>query len=204
VSVVIPIKSFDLAKQRLGVVMSSQDRHELAEQLARGVILAAHPLSVAVVCADKGVEVFARALGAEIVSDPGSGLNNAVRAGVEAVTRNGAKRVVIIHADIPLAQNLSARLRINTLRENDALIVPDRRLDGTNVLSLPTSLFTDPATDQFQFRYGGGSFHNHVMSARAAGLQIIERRDHLLSLDIDTAEDLSEWKRRIGDNPVGR
>ncbi len=187
---VIPIKSFDLAKQRLTDVLSGAERKDLAEKLAIGVIRSASPLPVVVVCHDAAVADVALGLGAEIVDDGRLGLNNAVHVGHEFVRQCGGTRIVVIHADIPLKGNLSARLRTNMLTSADVLLVPDRRLDGTNVLSVPVDA-------GFQFHYGHASFGQHRNEATRCGLRILERRDHMLALDIDTADDLREWNRRM-------
>jgi 2-phospho-L-lactate/phosphoenolpyruvate guanylyltransferase len=200
--VVIPIKSFELAKQRLQDVLTSPERKNLAEKLAIGVLLASAPLPIAVVCADETVAAVARDLGAHIVSDPSTGLNDAVQAGVLFASGHGGSRVVVVHADIPMIDNLSARLRISELQPNDALLVPDRRLDGTNIVSVPIGLPIGlptalPIGSQFRFQYGKRSFLHHRAEAIRCGMRVIERRDTNLSLDIDTAEDLHEWKRRL-------
>ncbi len=65
------------------------------------------------------------------------------------------------------------------------MIVPDRRDDGTPVLSLPTD--ADVA-----FGYGPGSFTHHCAAARAAGLTVEVVRDDALQFDIDVPADLDE------------
>jgi 2-phospho-L-lactate guanylyltransferase (CobY/MobA/RfbA family) len=73
-------------------------------------------------------------------------------------------------------------------------MVTDRHSDGTNVLSFPIA-------SSFTTAYGPGSLDNHMRAAQASGLayEIIE--DASLSLDLDTADDLTELERRRKDTP---
>ncbi len=189
--VVVPVKSFRSAKQRLADVLDPSARQHLASQLAAGVIRAAAPWPVLVISGDAEVAEFARAYDASTIDDPMQGLDVAVRAGVDAAAVRGATRVVIIHADLPLASALAERLAIDGLGDDEVLIVPDRHLSGTNVLSIPIP-------DQFEFHYGPGSFELHCAEARRNGLVVVERRDQQLSLDIDTPVDLRLWQAMPG------
>ncbi|MGA1122091.1 MAG: 2-phospho-L-lactate guanylyltransferase, partial [Ilumatobacteraceae bacterium] len=68
VAVVIPIKSFSLAKTRLAASLSPESRNRLARQCADAVVRAASPLAVYVVCSDDEVASWARAHGASVVT----------------------------------------------------------------------------------------------------------------------------------------
>jgi 2-phospho-L-lactate/phosphoenolpyruvate guanylyltransferase len=63
-------------------------------------------------------------------------------------------------------------------------VVPDRRLDGTNVLAVPTEA-------GFRFSYGAGSFARHRAEARARGLPARIVRDDHLAWDVDLPADLA-------------
>ncbi len=56
----VPVKAFADAKQRLGPALSSRDRQELVRAMAERVLDAAAPLPVAVVCDDTEVADWAR------------------------------------------------------------------------------------------------------------------------------------------------
>jgi 2-phospho-L-lactate/phosphoenolpyruvate guanylyltransferase len=188
--VIVPVKSFRFAKQRLASVLSPEERHALAATLAAGVIKAAAPWPVLVINGDNEVAELATSLGAKTIDDPGQGLNNAIVAGVSHARLAGASRVVIVHADLPLAAALPQRLALDGLTAADVLIVPDRHLSGTNVMSIPTNC-------DFTLHYGVGSFAQHLGEATARGLRVIQRRDRRLSLDIDTPDDLSMWRATL-------
>src|SRR5271165_5780121 len=59
-AVLVPVKAFAVAKRRLGPALSDQDRRALVRRLAEGVLAAAAPLQVAVVCDDTEVADWAR------------------------------------------------------------------------------------------------------------------------------------------------
>lgn len=182
--VLTPVKAFAHAKGRLSTVLDPPHRERLARWMAQRVIGAAAPLPVAVCCDHEGVRAWAEAAGAEVVWTPGLGLNGAVRAGVDAVCGRGATRVVICHADLPFIGPLTEAT--DGLGRDDALIVPDRHDDGTNVMVLPAG----PALSTFSFAFGPGSFDAHRAAATAAGWSVSVRRAAPMGWDIDRPDDL--------------
>jgi 2-phospho-L-lactate/phosphoenolpyruvate guanylyltransferase len=185
--VLIPVKSFNVAKQRLSGVLDPAERRALAVELATGVIAAAAPWPTIVISGDDEVDALARTLGASTIPDPGSGLVAAIEAGAAQAYAAGAHRIVIVHADLPLVSSLSEHLHVAELGPNEILIVPDRHRSGTNVLSLHSSM-------EFPLQYGPGSFGLHLTEARRRGFVVIERVDRQLSLDIDTPADFEHWQ----------
>lgn len=176
-AVLIPVKAFHAAKARLSDSLSDGDRERLARWMAERVVLAARPLPTFVACDDDVVAAWAEALGAEVLWGPGLGLNGAIDLGVDLVAGKGADHVIIAHGDLPLADRLS-----NVSRRGHVVLVPDRRRDGTNVMSRPCDV-TMPAA------YGAGSFHRHLHAALSAGLPVSVRADPHLSIDVDTVDD---------------
>lgn len=177
-AVVVPVKAFHAAKVRLAPALSPTDRSDLARHMATAVVNAAAPLPVVVVCDDVEVRAWALDLGAEVLWTPGLGLDGAVAAGVAHVARAGFDRVVVCHADLPLATGLR-----HVAEGAGAVVVPDRRADGTNVISLPAGC-------GFRFAYGPGSFHRHVAEAERLGLDVVVLDDVDLSWDVDVPDDL--------------
>jgi len=179
VAVLVPVKAFGEAKVRLAPALPADERSRLARAMATHVVEAARPLPVAVVCDDAAVADWARQSGALVVWEPGRGLNGAVQAGVERLGAAGAERVIVAHADLPLAGPLAwaGGFRGVTL-------IPDRRDDGTNVVCVS-------ATSGFTFSYGPGSFQRHGAEARRLGLGLRVVREPLLGHDIDVPADLT-------------
>jgi 2-phospho-L-lactate guanylyltransferase len=178
----MPVKAFAEAKVRLAPALPSAARAALAEAMAAHVLAAAGDLPVAVVCDDAGVADWARRRGALVVWEPGRGLNGAVEAGVAHLAAAGVERVVVAHADLPLADGLG---ELDT--GEGVTLVPDRRDDGTNVVCIPS-------TSGFKFAYGPGSFARHGAEARRLGLALHIVRDPRLSFDVDLPADLAGLK----------
>lgn len=184
VAVIVPVKSFGLAKGRLADTLSPRERAQLSQQCAERVVRAARPWPVYVVCSDAEIADWATAQDAHAVQCSTPGLDVAVAAGRAAAINDGADHLVVAHADLPLAATLQ-----HIPREGAVSIVPDRHHDGTNVLSFP-------ARSAMTTAYGPGSCDNHVALAHAAGLRVDIIEDADLSLDLDTADDLREFQTR--------
>lgn len=178
VAVVVPVKAFHAAKQRLAPTLAPAERADLARRMAERVLLAAGTLPVVVVCDDPVVRTWAEGLGAVVRWTPGLGLDGAVEAGVAAVEASGADRVVVSHADLPLATDLD-----RVVGTDGVVLVPDRHRDGTNVISIPAGC-------GFRFAYGPGSFERHRAEAERLGLSVDVRVDLDLAWDVDEPADL--------------
>ncbi|HEU5300820.1 MAG TPA: 2-phospho-L-lactate guanylyltransferase [Acidimicrobiia bacterium] len=178
--VVIPIRSFRGAKERLAGRLSDVARADLARDLATRVVRAAAPLPVAVVSSAPEVRAWALEVGAEVLDDPGTGLDAAAAAGSDHLGDRGFRRAIVAHADLPDAGPLAPLAEGIGLR--DLVLVPCHRDDGTNVCSIPL-----PRT--FPFSYGPGSFRRHQMSAQELGLDVVVVRRVDLAFDIDVPDD---------------
>jgi 2-phospho-L-lactate guanylyltransferase len=113
------------------------------------------------------------------------GLDGAVEAGVAAVEAAGATRVVIAHADLPLARDLARLARPGRpgVEPTSITLVPDRHGDGTNVVVLPAGC-------GFRFAYGPGSFARHRAEGARLGLAVHVVHDPHLGWDVDIPADL--------------
>ena len=177
-AVLVPVKAFDQAKQRLAPVIDAAARRALATAMAETVLRAAGGLRTAVVCDDEAVRAWAEALDAEPIWTPGLGLNGAVAAGIAHLERRGVERVIVAHADLPLARDLTW-----VARTDGVTLVPDRHRDGTNVLCVPAGSGFTPA-------YGAGSFRAHRAEAARLGLTARLVPDVRLGWDVDRPADL--------------
>ncbi len=179
VQVLVPVKAFSRAKLRLAAVLSEAERHELARRMATHVVAIAAPLPVAVVCDDDEVASWADALGARVLWEPGQGLNRAVASGVDRLGEDGARKVIVAHADLPHAGPLAW---IGAF--DGVTLVPDHRDDGTNVACLPVG-------SGFHFSYGPGSFRRHCDEAQRLALALRVVREPGLGHDVDVPSDLT-------------
>jgi 2-phospho-L-lactate guanylyltransferase len=183
VAVIVPVKAFADAKNRLADVLGAADRAALARELATRVVHAAGGLDVFVVCDDDEVTTWAKDQGARVLVRPAAGLNDAVSFGVAEVAAEGYDVAIVAHGDLPLAEDLTVALGFDGVT-----LVPDRHGDGTNVLALPTAA-------GFEFRYGPGSFVRHLAEADRVGLPVRVLRDDALAWDVDVADDLQAGMR---------
>lgn len=177
-AVLLPVKSFGEAKRRLAPALEPGARARLARAMATSVVLSAAPLPTAVVCDDADVAAWARDLGALVVWEPERGLNRAVEAGVERLGAAGARRVIVAHADLPLARDLQWVGRFAGVT-----LVPDRSGGGTNAICVPTGA-------GFTFSYGPGSFARHGTEAHRLGLALRVVREPSLAADVDLPADV--------------
>jgi 2-phospho-L-lactate guanylyltransferase len=189
-SVVVPVKAFSAAKVRLAAALDPAERAALARRMAEVVIAAAAPLPALVVCDDDEVRAWAEGAGAQTVWCPGRGLNGAVSDGVAALRDEGVEMAIVAHADLPLAS------RLDWVAEFPGVsLVPDRRLDGTNVVAVPTDV-------GFGFSYGAGSFARHRTEAARLGLPARIVHDPFLAWDVDLPADLAWPGAMDGAAPV--
>jgi 2-phospho-L-lactate guanylyltransferase len=186
---VLPIKSFDRAKQRLGSAVSERPR--LAEAMAADVLDALAAVrgldGVVVVTAEPLAARAAQAAGAQVVHDAReAGQSAAARLGIAAAMRAGADRVLLVPGDCPALdpEEVEALLA----RTAPVVIVPDRHGAGTNAL-----LLTPP--DVLVPSFGDGSFARHAALARGA---VKVAQMHSLGLDVDTPGDLAALLDRTG------
>lgn len=183
-AVLIPVKSFATAKARLGGALEPDERARLAQSLATAVVAAAAPHPVYVATDDAEVARWATGLGATVVDCPTPGLVAAVRRGVAVVAAAGHDRVLVAHGDLSDPAALAGLFDLD-----GTVLVPDDRLDGTNVVVVSTKA-------RFVFSYGPGSFARHLSEAERMGGPVHIVRDAGLALDLDDPDDLDEHLRR--------
>lgn len=185
-AVLIPVRTFEGAKSRLGAVLDAEERRDLVERLLRRTVSAALAtpgvVDVVVVSPDPEVLAIASAAGARPLAQWTRGLNPAIQ---EARAAVGADRLLVLPADIPavtpgaLAAVLGAG---DAAGAPSVVLAPDRHGRGTNALLLSPRDVIDPA-------FGGDSRAAHAWLASSADAAYVEVPD-VLALDIDTPDDL--------------
>ena len=176
--VLIPLKGFGVAKERLAPALDADARSRLARRMADIVVDAAAPLPVVIVTDDTEVARWADRRGARLLWRPSRGLNDAVQHSVACLATEGIDRVVVAHGDLPRARGLADLARFDGIT-----LVPDRHDDGTNVMCVPSAC-------GFRFAYGPGSFGLHRTEAARIGLPTRIERNSALGWDIDRPADL--------------
>jgi 2-phospho-L-lactate/phosphoenolpyruvate guanylyltransferase len=178
--VVIPVKAFSQAKNRLAAALDPAERADLARSMATRVVRAATPLPVTVVCEDHEVADWARSVGAEVGWTPGRDLSEAVTDTLRRLAREGIERVVVAHGDLPFASDLDLLAWVDP---DVVILVPDRHEKGTNVVSVPTGV-------DFTFSYGPDSLARHTTEVARLGLVLRVVRSESLGWDVDVPADL--------------
>jgi 2-phospho-L-lactate guanylyltransferase len=193
---IIPIRSLETAKSRLGGPLDAEERQalvrELLERTIRAALDARGVARVLVVSDDEENLRLARILRAEAVLESGHGLNRALVEARRLAVDTGAEAVLALPADLPRVDAAAIEAIVSVAREALAaggadrpcvVLVPDRHGEGTNAL-----LLTPP--DVIPFAFGVGSRHRHARLAAEAGASYREILDGPLSLDLDTPDDL--------------
>jgi len=178
IAVLIPIKSFNEAKERLSEVLDKSERSVLMQKMAENVISSSGSLSIWVVCDDDEVASWAESKNVSVIKVEDPGLNNAVEKGVNTLEKAGFSKVIIAHADLPNADDLQKCAEFEGVT-----IIQDHKGDGTPVLVIPTS-------KGFRFSYGPDSCASHALEAQRLGLPYRQLFDPKLSFDVDEPEDL--------------
>ena len=199
-AVILPVKRFSKAKQRLGASVADPLRQQLAKAMVADVLAALAGASsierTIVVTAEHSVARAAAAQGAIVIAeDSESGQSAAVMLGIERALAEGMERALGIPGDCPwLSPEDLDGLLLGGADEPAVVIIPDRHGRGTNGLLLQPCNALVPS-------FGAHSFERHRELARLAGLRTAIARPRGLLLDIDTGEDLSALRERLAEEP---
>jgi len=184
---VIPVRSLEGAKSRLGEVLDPEERRALVERLLRLTLAATMGAAsideTIVVSPDPEVLAIATETGAIACAQRSQGLNGALDEARLALAPD--TRLLALPGD--LAKVTAAGLDALVALADEAgggtvVLVTDRHGRGTNALLL------DPA-GIIPFAFGGDSREAHACLARAAGARLIEPESDL-AIDLDTPDDL--------------
>ena len=187
---ILPMKSFDAAKQRLADALPRGSRQALVRAMFGDVVASLRRCrrieGAIVVTGDSQAAAAASADRLEVVHDHLSeGQAPAAKLGVARAMERGAERVVMVPGDTPLleAADLDRLLDRCEARGLAAAIVPDRHGTGTNALVLSPPDAIGP-------RFGPGSLELHAAAAREAEIPHAVEPVRSLGLDVDTPDDL--------------
>lgn len=205
--VVLPLKDFVSAKQRLSGVLSAVERrrlfHAMVEDVLNAVCAAPSVTGVVIVSDDPTAKLMAEHYDVHLVDEPAavesiSPLNTAVSAGCQKVVElAGDIDICILHADLPeisvaeierLAKQHAERTANRTLK-NIVTLVSDRHQTGTNAFVLSAAILKQ-VSSQALFNFGQHSFQKHTAVCEAQGVAVEQFHSMTLSADIDTPSDL--------------
>ena len=186
-TVVLPVKDFANAKQRLSGALDGSARAGLARAMCLDVLQALArtrvPERVIVFTAADEVIQMTRPFGFDVVFEKSvDGHSAAVNQMVSELVSNSA-RIVSIASDLPRLVPSEIDFAMDAASEPVTLI-PSRDWTGTNGV-----VFLPPA--RIEMEYGEGSFRRHLSKAAAAGHRADVMNLPGMAFDIDTPEDLA-------------
>jgi 2-phospho-L-lactate guanylyltransferase len=195
---ILPIKSFDTAKQRLSPMLGGGARQALAQAMFSDVLSSLRKVerveAITVVSADPTVDAAARGKGVTVMVDPAeSGQSDATVVGIRHALASGYDRVLLVPGDTPLLcpAELDSLLARGESDGMQVVIVPDRHGSGTNAL-----MISPP--DAFAPSFGPDSLNRHLTLAQEAGLKHSVEDVPSLSHDVDTPDDLNDLADTLG------
>ncbi len=193
--VVIPLRSLEGGKTRLGAALDAEEREELIVGMLRHVLAVTLAWGgagdVLVVSADPAVLAIAARDGARTLRQRTGDLNAGIRLGRDDVVAAGATALLVLPADLPLLEAASlerlrdasdAALAAGSGRALVAIVPADAR-SGTNALLLAPPDAIEPA-------FGPDSLRAHLEAARAADATVQLVEDPALGFDLDTPADV--------------
>jgi 2-phospho-L-lactate guanylyltransferase len=185
---ILPVKSFNAAKQRLAGLLGAGSRQALAQAMFSDVLTSLRHVpgldAVAVVTSDRVAESAALGERVQVLRDTEqAGQSEAALIGIRYAQAAAYERVLLVPGDTPLVDphDVGALLEL----DSPIAIVPDRHGTGTNALLLAPPDVITPS-------FGPGSFDRHVAAARDAAVEYAVARISALMFDVDTPDDLAD------------
>jgi 2-phospho-L-lactate guanylyltransferase len=193
--VIVLIKDFGSAKQRLRPALGPESRQELARGNARlAVHAAAAGDHVLVVAGGKEVAGLADEWGAEVLLEPHQeGQNVAARRGIERAMEAGAGAVLLLSSDLPLVTAGSVRELLDSVGASKgpvAVAVPAVGRGGTNALYLRPP-------DAITLHFGDDSLAKFRRESKARGVDFVVHHSDAMALDLDEPADLARLRRAV-------
>ena len=194
---VIPIRSIEGSKSRLGGPLDAEEREALVTGMLARTIRAARDVasiaSVVVVSPDASALRIAESLGATPLRQSSGGLNDGLGQAQAWALDDGATAIIVLPADLPnvgpdalerfiAGASGSAGAPADLRAAGLVALVPDRHGEGTNLL-----LVAPPGLIPFTF--GPASRARHSAAAASARATVVELSGPL-GLDLDTPDDL--------------
>jgi len=193
--VIVLIKDFASAKQRLQPALGPKARKALARRNGElAVRAAAAGDRVLVVAGSDEVAVLAKRWGAEVLAEPRQeGQNVAAARGIARAVEGGANAVLLLSSDLPLVTVDAVREVLQSAAGYDAPVavaVEAIGRGGTNALYLrpPTAI---------RLSFGSDSLAKFRHEAEARGVKFAVHHSDAMALDLDEPGDLARLRRAV-------
>jgi len=185
-SVIIPVKTFQRSKTRLG--LSEEKTKELCRLLLDEVVKTVSESklidrTIIVTDEEEISDIIKKYDCTKIQDKQETSVNNAVGLAEEYLLENGFTHSIVLPLDVPFfyLEDLENLLKFSS--KNSVLIVPSRHYDGTNAL-------VRTPINSMKPRYDEGSYSFQIDSAEKFNVKISIGLINRLMLDIDSIEDL--------------
>jgi 2-phospho-L-lactate guanylyltransferase len=193
--VVVLIKDFDSAKERLRPALGTKSRRQLARRNAHLAVNAASAGDkVLVVAGSDEVSETAAAWGASVLLEPREeGQNPAARRGIARAQAGGAEAVLLLSSDLPLVTAGAVRQLLQAARSLDGPVVvavPAIGRGGTNALYLRPP-------DAIEMHFGDDSLVKFQEDAESRGVRFALHHSDAIALDLDEPSDLERLSRAV-------
>lgn len=193
--VIVLVKDFDSAKQRLGPALDPKSRRDLARRNAsRAIRAAAAAERRLVVAGSDEVAALARQMGVEAIVEPRQeGQNVAAKRGIAHAVEAGAEAILLLSSDLPLVtrKSVSEVLQAGVRLEGPvAVAVPAVGRGGTNALYLRPP-------DAITLHFGADSLARFRHEAEVRGVNFVIHHSDAMALDLDEPADLARLRRAV-------
>ena len=198
IGVIIPVKKFSHSKNRLSSVFTLEEKKELVRCMLFDVcdvlIKSSYLNGIAIVTSENEIlqyENYDKII--HLKEGHNSGVNDAVEIGNEYFMKEGFDATIVVPGDIPLIDNQVLDKLFEQVDNNQVIITPSRREDGTNLL------FRSPP-DIIQTSYDSYSYFTHLKMIKDNNLQYSIYLEDAIRLDLDEPEDIDIINTKLLDS----
>jgi len=193
--VIVLIKDFNSAKQRLQPALGPRSRRALARKNAELAVRAASAGDhVLVVAGSEQVAELARKWGAEVLLEPRpEGQNVAAKRGINRAIEQAAGAVLLLSSDLPLVTAEAIREMLDAAARHEspvAVAAPAVGRGGTNALYLRPP-------DVIGLHFGDDSLAKFLHEAETKGVPFVVHQSDAMALDVDEPADLARMPRAV-------
>ena len=187
IAAIIPVKTFNKAKTRLGLSSSKKEAlcKIMLEEILHTISISPQIDKMVIVTKDtEAIDISKKFNAVCILDDKEESVNNAVALADKYLLENNFDVSIVFPQDIPYIKTQDIDFMLNyKAPPNFAIVVPSRRFDGTNALvRMPIDLM--------ETHYDEDSYKIHLNTAKEKTLNSALIFVKRIMLDIDNEEDL--------------
>ena len=198
IGVIIPVKKFNDSKQRLSSICTLEERRDLSRSMLFDIcdvlIKSEYFTEIVLVSSEEEITQYESYDGITYLRENEvNGVDNAVELGNRYFIEEGFDATVVIPGDIPLIHNKVLDELFNLIKDNQVIITPSRKKNGTNLL------FRSPP-DVIGTSYDNNSYFRHLDMIKAKNLQHWIYLEDSIRLDLDEPEDIKIINEKLLDS----